>query len=82
MTTEELAKSIELKHRRGNEDQQQANGRHMQECRDAAAELRRLHADNQVMLQALRNIIKLPGMSQGAMIICTAAILQATGEMP
>ncbi len=34
------------------------------------------------MLQALRDIIKLPGMSQGAMIICTAAILQATGEMP
>ncbi len=49
---------------------------------EPADELRRLHADNQVMLQALRNIIKLPGMSQGAMIICTAAILQATGEMP
>ncbi len=34
------------------------------------------------MLKALHDIIKLPGMSQGAMIICTAAILQATGEMP
>ncbi len=47
----------------------------------AGRELRRLHADNQVMLQALRNIVKLPGMSQGAMIIATAAILEATGEL-
>lgn len=47
----------------------------------AGRELRRLHSANQTMLKALRDIHAMPGISQGAAIIASAAVFQATGEL-
>lgn len=46
------------------------------------AALRHLINSNEALIKALRDIHAMPGVSQGAAIIASAAIFQATGELP